>query len=726
MVLKTVLVVLLVNSLAACGGSSGAPSDPPVTPPSGNPPPEPEPTGMLVPIENADDFKVKVTANIERLSADDTARGALFEVMASTEGGDGGGDGGDSDGDATGGGAEFSGDESDASADAGAGTASVGYSTTYTLENNVDEYDVVKYNGEHIFIAPSRGMTCCFLFEDEVAVLDGGFDDGSSDDDGGASDDGGSADDQQSSAEEDAGTSEVRGIRVLKTDAQQGLANEIARLPVEESQSVEGLYLLEDRLVTLSSTAWWGRYGEAYSNPQQWQGDEVGIDVYDLSANFERTNTLRIEGVLVNSRRTSAGIFVVTRYTPQIEGVNYYPSTQEELAANENLLAAVEPADLLPKIALNGEELAVLDYENCYSVDPEAENAPMATGYPIVSIILQIDPNSAGVINASCLTEPVNGVYLTTDSLYFTAGLWEAGYAETIIHQFGIGERIQYAGSARLKGGLFLGNNQDYRLNASGSALRAIVSSWTDDVEDRIDHSLYVMSLAEDKPELEIVAQLPNEARSDEIGKPNEDLYGVRFLGDRAYLVTFEQIDPLYAIDLTDPTDPFIAGSLEIPGFSNFLHPISDAVLMGLGQIDGRVKLEFFDVLDISSPTSIGALVLDDSMAYSYSAAEWNRKAFTYWRKSPDAHRMTIPVSGYAFESWEPLERLYLFDIVNPDDPNQLTLTTPGYLSATSGDSMSVGGEPRAILHEDSVFWVLGQEVFSALWNNPQQTVRAQ
>ena len=69
---------------------------------------------MLVPIENADDFKVKVTANIERLSADDTARGALFEVMASTEGGDGGGDGDDSDGDATGGGAEFSGDESDA------------------------------------------------------------------------------------------------------------------------------------------------------------------------------------------------------------------------------------------------------------------------------------------------------------------------------------------------------------------------------------------------------------------------------------------------------------------------------------------------------------------------------------------------------------------------------------------------------------------------------------
>ena len=61
---------------------------------------------------------------------------------------------------------------------------------------------------------------------------------------------------------------------------------------------------------------------------------------------------------------------------------------------------------------------------------------------------------------------------------------------------------------------------------------------------------------------LNTVGQIPNDSRSDEIGKPNEDLYGVRFVGSRAYLVTFERTDPLYTIDLSDPTDPHIVGSV--------------------------------------------------------------------------------------------------------------------------------------------------------------------
>ena len=70
---------------------------------------------------------------------------------------------------------------------------------------------------------------------------------------------------------------------------------------------------------------------------------------------------------------------------------------------------------------------------------------------------------------------------------------------------------------------------------------------------------------------------MPNDSRPEEIGKPNERLYGVRFLGDTAYAVTFERIDPLYAIDLSNPLDPFIAGELEVTGFSDFLHPMHKA-----------------------------------------------------------------------------------------------------------------------------------------------------
>jgi len=716
--------ILLLGVLTACGGS-GSSSEPINPPATGGGAIEPEPTGMLVRVDSADLLKEKITAGIQAYAetylsgsrineGSGVDAGEDFDSGGDDAGGDdaGGGDsggddsGGDDSGGADGGTGSPDVGESTASDSVSGGTASVGFTTTYTLETNVDEYDIVKYNGEHIFIAPSRGMTCCFEFDDTVEVL---------------------GDQALSSADgmEQEDEFPVRGIRVLATDSALGTAEEVALLPVADDQSIEGLYLLDNSLVALTSTAWWGRYGDTYSLPDRWQGDVVGLNVYDTSDEYAQRQSLQIEGVLVNSRRTSDGIFVVTRYTPDIEGLNYYPSDSESLAENENLLATVEPETFLPRIERNGEMLDVLSYGSCYAVDPEADGAPAASGYPIISLILQIDPDTLEVKNASCLIEPVDGVYLTTGNLYFTANLWESGSEETLIHQFDVVDGIHYLGSARLQGGLFLGGNRDFRLNESGGYLRAVLSQWTDDPEDRIDHHIYIMSPSDDKPELQIVGQLPNPSRPDEIGKPNEDLFGVRFLGDRAYLVTFEQIDPLYAIDLTDPADPFVAGSLEIPGFSNFLHPVSEAVLMGLGQIEGRVKIEFFDVEDLSLPRSIGEVILDDSLAYSYSEAEWNRKAFTYWRRSADGHRMTIPVSGYLENTWEWVSRLYLFDIVNPNDPAQLMLTSPGFMSVKTNELGIYGAEPRAILHEDAVFWILDQEVFSALWGNPNQATRA-
>jgi len=296
-----------------------------------------------------------------------------------------------------------------------------------------------------------------------------------------------------------------------------------------------------------------------------------------------------------------------------------------------------------------------------------------------------------------------------------------------LIHQFQLEDGLPYVGSSRLLGGLFLGGNGDYRLNANGRTLRTVLTRWMDDVDDRIDHTLYVLEPASDKPALSIVGQLPNDQRPDELGKPNEHLYGVRFIGDRGYLVTFERTDPLYVIDLTDASDPKIAGALEIPGFSNFLHPVSESVLMGIGQIDQLAKIEFFDVADLTAPKSLGAIALDDTMAYSYSPAEWNRKAFTYWRRTDDQHRMAIPVEGYLNDSWQWVSRLYLFEINNPADPATLTLTTTGYLSVPKAvEAPFWGGEQRSILHEDAVFWVIGQEVITSLWGNPSQAVRAE
>lgn len=705
------VLLIALAGLISCGG--GGTSQPIAVPPTGGGGAvDPPPKGLLVALESPDQFKQQVIAGLNKADTQrsESAGGDVLGLPAETSG-----TGGD-DLDETGGGTD-------------GGTDTVAFTTTYTLETNVDEYDVVKYNGSQLFIAPSRGMDCCVMFEDEVAfdgLDDGGSDDGGSDD--GGLDDGGAegATTDSTDVAEDVLETPVRGIRVLTTDAVNGLAQETHRIPLAEDQSVEGLYLVDRNLIALTSTAWWGRHGDQFARPEGWLNQSVGLESFDLDEGFSARHSIRVEGALVSSRRTEAGIFLVTRHTPAIDGLTYYPASQDEIDQNQNLLEALEPADFLPVIERDGEVLTPVTYDQCYAINPEDDAAPEARGNPILTLVLQIDPDSAEVIDAMCLLESIDGVYLTTVSLYFTAGLYEIGESETLIHQFQLEDGLPYVGSNRLLGGLFLGDNRDYRLNAKGGTLRTVLTRWMDDVDDRIDHTLYVLEPASDKPALSIVGQLPNEQRPDELGKPNEDLYGVRFIGDRGYLVTFERTDPLYVIDLTDASDPRIAGTLEIPGFSNFLHPVSESVLMGIGQIDSLAKIEFFDVADITAPLSLGAIALDSTMNYSYSPAEWNRKAFTYWRRAEDQHRMAIPVEGYLKDSWQWVSRLYLFEINNPADPAALTLTTPGYLSVAEEDGLSLWGEQRSILHEDAVFWVIGQEVITSLWGNPRQAVRAE
>ena len=614
------LLFVLLAALTSCGGGGGGTSQPVPVPPTGGGggTVEPPPKGLLVALESPDQFKQQVTAGLNKaytqrseFAGGETDSGDVMAAGGDTGGTDGGTDGGTT--------SEAS---EGVAGDAVGGTDTVSFTTTYTLEANVDEYDVVKYNGSQLFIAPSRGMDCCVVFEDDVAfdILEEGDSDGL-----GAEGETGDATD----VEGDALEMPVRGIRVLTTDAVNGLAQETHLIPLAEDQSVEGLYLVDRNLIALTSTAWWGRHGDQFARPEGWLNQSVGLESFDLDEDFSARHSIRVEGALVNSRRTDAGIFLVTRHTPAIDGLTYYPASQDEIDQNQNLLEALEPADFLPVIERDGEVLTPVTYDQCYAINPEDDAAPEARGNPILTLVLQIDPDSAEVIDAMCLLESIDGVYLTTTSLYFTAGLYEIGESETLIHQFQLEDGLPYVGSSRLLGGLFLGGNGDYRLNANGRTLRTVLTRWMDDVDDRIDHTLYVLEPASDKPALSILGQLPNDQRPDELGKPNEDLYGVRFIGDRGYLVTFERTDPLYVIDLTDASDPKIAGALEIPGFSNFLHPVSESVLMGIGQIDQLAKIEFFDVADLTAPKSLGAIALDDTMAYSYSPAEWNRKAFT-------------------------------------------------------------------------------------------------
>lgn len=122
-----------------------------------------------------------------------------------------------------------------------------------------------------------------------------------------------------------------------------------------------------------------------------------------------------------------------------------------------------------------------------------------------------------------------------------------------------------------------------------------------------------------------------------------ENLFGTRFDGDRAYVVTYLRVDPLFIVDLSDPTRPAVLSELKIPGWSNYLHPMGDRLLtVGIDDTAGwRAAVQLFDVADASNPTLLAKIPLGDS--WSSSEANWDEKALGVF---PTEGLVLLPFSG--------------------------------------------------------------------------------
>lgn len=91
-----------------------------------------------------------------------------------------------------------------------------------------------------------------------------------------------------------------------------------------------------------------------------------------------------------------------------------------------------------------------------------------------------------------------------------------------------------------------------------------------------------------------------------------ERIYAVRFIADKGYVVTFKQIDPFYILDLRNPDRPEKTGELKIPGYSSYLHPISATRIVGIGKEDNQVKISLFDVSDVNNPKEVSKYLLNE------------------------------------------------------------------------------------------------------------------
>jgi len=220
-------------------------------------------------------------------------------------------------------------------------------------------------------------------------------------------------------------------------------------------------------------------------------------------------------------------------------------------------------------------------------------------------------------------------------------------FERTIIHRISISDgEIEYKAQGSIPGTVgnqfFLSEHDGY-LRVSSTMEGWMIRGFFSGLESQ--NSVYVLDM-----DLEVVGSLEGLA-------PGERIYATRFLGDKCYLVTFRRIDPFFVIDLSDPTDPTVIGELKIPGYSTYLHPYNETHVIGIGMEDRNVKISLFDVSDMSNPVELSKYEIkgdEDSWYWMNSNALYEHKAFLFDREK---NLLVIPAGDYSKQS------AYVFDI---------------------------------------------------------------
>jgi len=224
-----------------------------------------------------------------------------------------------------------------------------------------------------------------------------------------------------------------------------------------------------------------------------------------------------------------------------------------------------------------------------------------------------------------------------------------------------------YEGSGTIRGFL----NDQFSLDEQNGILRVTATeSRTKRVTNFSWHGGYVSSVQMDwhnhlvtlKPNG--TNQLVQQGEVPEMA-PGERIYSTRFAGNRGYVVTFRQVDPLFVIDLTDASHPSILGSITIPGFSSYMHPLDENHLLTIGQDvvnhTSSLMLEIFDVTNPASPI-LAQKYAYDTGPWGYSEAQYDHKAFNYF---PDKQMLAFPFYAYNQTKAQSTAELFKIDIQN-------------------------------------------------------------
>lgn len=438
----------------------------------------------------------------------------------------------------------------------------------------------------------------------------------------------------------------------------------------------------------------------------------VEVRVYDVSNPAQPGDAweLTLDGDLLGSRKIGNVLYLVTGHYPLLPEIQPFSNSDAVLAQNENHIAASSIQRLLPHYRVgDDEEQPLIDPDTCLLPQDRSANQ----GHQQLVSLVAIDLEARALVDSLCVSTPVHGLYVSSSAIYLGASgsghFFETGN-HTLVHKFAIAaEGFEYQATGAVKGQLGW-DNPAFRMDEYQGDLRLVTTSHPGPV-----HRLSILRPNTTTKSMDVVAQIPNSQQPAPIGKPNEEIYAVRFDGARAFVVTFEQIDPLYVLDLSDHAAPQIAGELEIPGFSTYLHPIDQNLLFAVGQSGGvssNLKLSLFDISDMSQPKEIN--LINFSGFGAWSIAQYDHRALSFLRVSDDTLRITLPVQSYNgfFQGGPTASGLYQLEVRNIGSESAV-LTNLGNIP---NQSYGTGLGERGILHGDSVFYVRSDKVSAHSW----------
>lgn len=387
------------------------------------------------------------------------------------------------------------------------------------------------------------------------------------------------------------------------------------------------------------------------------QSPTVQLTEVDIRGKPEIVRTMSIDGSFISGRMVGDAVRIVITSGPV--GFEWsYPkgsglrAERKAIEENREIIRNSTEENWIPYYLVADADGEVVDEGVLFGCD-RARHPDEFSGLDMLSVLTIDLSNGLDVVDATGVLAAGNTIYASADSLYVATQGWQAWQwgrlgsrddrpdeVTTEIHKFDISsETTEYRASGEVTGYLL---NQ-FSMDEHQGLLRVASTTSPNWWGSGVDSESMVTVLHETND------QLVRVGRVEGLGL-TEQIYSVRFMGDVGYVVTFRQTDPLYTLDLSEPTDPKVVGELKILGYSAYLHPLDGGLLLGVGQDatqTGRVQgtqVSIFDVSDPAEPRRVDTYTLSEG---SSSQVEYDHHAFLYW--GPERLAM-IPVQQWRWD----------------------------------------------------------------------------